>query len=90
METKFETPVKTSNKKRPNKSYILSMAHVKGGISENERTQLATLTVKNAMQRVNNKAMSEVEANQLSDEQNIALQMMIAKFVNDVEQILKK
>ena len=32
METKFETPVKTSNKKRPNKSYILSMAHVKGGI----------------------------------------------------------
>ena len=90
METKIETPVKTSNKKRPNKSYILSMAHVKGGISENERTQLATLTVKNAMQRVNNKAMSEVEANQLSDEQNIALQMMIAKFVNDVEQILKK
>jgi hypothetical protein len=90
MESKMEAPVKTSNKKRPNKSYILSMAQVKGGISENERTQLATLTVKNAMQRVNNKTMSEVESNQLSDEQNIALQMMIAKFVNDVEQILKK
>ncbi len=90
METKMETPVKTSNKKRPNKSYILSMAHVKGGISENERTQLATLTVKNAMQRVNNKTMSEVESNQLNDEQNIALQMLIAKFVSDVDQILKK
>ena len=90
METKFETPVKTSNKKRPNKSYILSMAQIKGGISENERTQLATLTVKNAMQRVNNKAMSDKEEIQLTDEQNIALQMMIAKFVNDVEQILKK
>tara|TARA_R110000868_G_C10787599_1_gene756017 strand:+ start:670 stop:942 length:273 start_codon:yes stop_codon:yes gene_type:complete len=90
MGTKIETPVKTSNKKRPNKTYILYMAQIKGGISENERTQLATLTVKNALQRVNNRAMSEKEETQLSIEQNIALQMMIAKFVNDVEQILKK
>jgi hypothetical protein len=42
------------------------------------------------MQRVNNKTMSEVESNQLTDEQNIALQMLIAKFVNDVDQVLKK
>lgn len=90
METKFETPVKTSNKKRPNKSYILSMAQFKGGITENERTQLSTLTVKNAMQRINNKAMSEVESNQLTYEQNVALQILIAKFVNDVDNVLKK
>lgn len=90
METKNQMPVKTSNKKRPNKSYILSMAHFKGGISENERTQLATLTVKNAMQRINNKAMSEVETNKLSNEENIALQILIAKFVADIDKVLKK
>lgn len=89
METKNQMPVKTSTKKRPNKSYILSMAQFKGGISENERTQLATLTVKNAMQRINNKAMSDNENNQLSNEQNIAIQILIAKFVSDIEKVIK-
>ncbi len=90
METKMQTPAKTSNKKRPNKSYILSMVQFKGSINENERTQLATLTVKNAMQRINNKAMAEKEENQLTVEQNIALQILISKFVNDIDQVLKK
>jgi hypothetical protein len=90
MERKIEMPVKTSTKKRPNKTYIMKMAEVKGGLSENERTQLATLRVKNAMQRVNNKAMSDKESNQLTTEQNIALQILMTKFANDIEQVLKK
>lgn len=90
METKIEMPVKTSTKKRPNKTYIMKMAEVKGGLTENERTQLTTLQVKNAMQRVNNRAMSDKESNQLTTEQNIALQILMTKFANDIEQVLKK
>jgi hypothetical protein len=90
MERKIEMPVKTSTKKRPNKTYIMKMAEVKGGLTENERTQLTTLQVKNAMQRVNNRAMSDKESNQLTTEQNIALQILMTKFANDIEQVLKK
>ena len=90
MERKIEMPVKTSAKKRPNKTYIMKMAEVKGGLTENQRTQLATLRVKNAMQRVNNRAMSDKESNQLTTEQNIAMQILMTKFANDILQVLKK
>jgi hypothetical protein len=42
------------------------------------------------MQRVNNIAMSDKESNQLTTEQNIAMQILMTKFANDILQVLKK
>jgi len=85
----IEEPVKTSDRKRPNKTFIQQMAKFRGHITENEKTQLETLKVKNIMQRVNNKAMSDEES-AFTKEENIALQIIIDRFVKDVKQILNK
>jgi ribosome recycling factor len=85
-----EAPVKTSEKKRPNKAFIQRMAEFRGHMTGNERTQLATLSVKNAMQRVNNKAMIDDVTQNLTTKQNAELQKLIKAFVNSVDEVLKQ
>lgn len=70
-----KAPEKTSNRNRPNKAYIEQMAAFRGHMTGNEKTQLATLNVKNAMQRVNNRAMSDNADNNFNAEQNEKLQI---------------
>jgi hypothetical protein len=81
-----QAPVRTSDKKRPNKTFIQQMAEFRGHMTENEKTQLKSLEVKNAMQRVNNRAMDE----KLEELQNIALQVVMIEFVNKVNKILEE
>lgn len=78
-------PVKTSDRKRPNKTFIQQMADFRGHMTGNEKTQLRGLEVKNALQRVNNRAMDE----KFDSKQNKELQKLMADFVKGVNAILK-
>lgn len=80
-----EAPVRTSEKKRPNKTFIQQMAEFRGHMTENEKTQLSGLEVKNALQRVNNRAMDE----KFDSKQNKELQKLMADFVKGVNAVLK-
>lgn len=82
---KVEAPVRTSEKKRPNKTFIQQMAEFRGHMTGNEKTQLKGLEVKNALQRVNNRAMDE----KFDSKQNKELQKLMADFVKGVNAILK-
>lgn len=82
---KVEAPVRTSEKKRPNKTFIQQMAEFRGHMTENEKTQLSGLEVKNALQRVNNRAMDE----KFDSKQNKELQKLMADFVKGVNAVLK-
>lgn len=82
---KVEAPVRTSEKKRPNKTFIQQMAEFRGHMTENEKTQLSGLEVKNALQRVNNRAMDE----KFDSKQNAKLQKLMADFVKGVTAVLQ-
>lgn len=81
-------PVKTSDRNRPNKTYINQMAIFRGHLTDNEETQLATLTVKNMLQKINNRAMSNIETHNFNTDQNIKLQELMIKFVNEANTLL--
>jgi hypothetical protein len=85
VENKVEAPVRTSEKKRPNKTFIQQMAEFRGHMTENEKTQLSGLEVKNALQRVNNRAMDE----KFDSKQNVKLQKLMAEFVKGVTAVLQ-
>ena len=85
VENKVEAPVRTSEKKRPNKTFIQQMAEFRGHMTENEKTQLSGLEVKNALQRVNNRAMDE----KFDSKQNVKLQKLMADFVKGVTAVLQ-
>jgi hypothetical protein len=80
-----QAPVRTSEKKRPNKTFIQQMAEFRGHMTENEKTQLSGLEVKNALQRVNNRAMDE----KFDSKQNVKLQKLMAEFVKGVTAVLQ-
>lgn len=82
-------PVKTSNKKRPNKTYITLMAEFRGHMTGNEKTQLKTLEVKNVLQKINNRAMSETKGTEFTTDENAKLQKLINDFVKEVSKVLK-
>ncbi len=85
--TKKRQPKPTSDKKRPNKRHIELMAEFRGHMTGDEKTQLATLDVKNAWQRINNRAMSE--DNGFTGIENAELQRLCKEFVRGVKEVLK-
>jgi hypothetical protein len=80
-----QAPVRTSEKKRPNKTFIQQMAEFRGHMTGNEKTQLKGLEVKNALQRINNRAMDE----KFDSKQNAQLQKLMAEFVKGVKSVLQ-
>lgn len=83
-------PKPTSDRKRPNKTFIKRCVEFRGFMTGAEKTQLATLDVKNVMQRVNNVAMSD-DVNQLfTGTENAELQALIKEFVKSVDSVLKR
>lgn len=83
-------PVKTSDRKRPNKTYIAQMVAFRGFMTGNEKVQLKTLEVKNVMQRLNNLAMSDNVEDNFNSEECKALTVLINAFVKNVDTIIKK
>jgi hypothetical protein len=86
---RVKRPVKTSERKRPCKTYIERMCEIRGFMTGNERTQLATLEIRNALQRINNKAMSENVNETFTGDENAQIQALIKAFVKDVNEVLK-
>lgn len=86
--TKIKAPVKTSDKKRPNKTYITLMAEFRGHMTGNEKLQIKTLTVKNVLQKINNRAMSETKDTEFNSKEVKDLIKLINTFVKEVNNIL--
>lgn len=85
---RVKRPVKTSERKRPNRAFIEKMAEIRGFMSGNEKTLITGLKVKNALQRVNNRAMSEDVTTHFTGEQNAELQRLMKEFAKGVDAIL--
>jgi len=85
---RVKRPIQESNRKRPSKAVIEKMAQIRGFMSGNEKVQLKTLALRNAWQRINNKAMSDnVENNFNSDEVN-SLIKIINTALKDINKVL--
>lgn len=86
--TRKREPKKTSDRKRPNKTFIQKMVEFRGYMTGNEKTSLATLDVKNVMQRVNNRAMSDDVNDNFNATQNEQIQKLIKQFVKDIDAVI--
>jgi hypothetical protein len=86
---KAKAPVKTSERKRPNKKFIEATVALRGYMTGNEKTQLASLEVKNAMQRVNNKAMSDSVVDNFNSAECKELISLMKRFVKDIDNVIK-
>jgi len=85
---KAKAPVKTSDRKRPNKKFIEATVALRGYMTGNEKTQITSLEVKNAMQRVNNRSMSDDVNDNFSGAENEALQKLMKRFVKDINAVI--
>jgi hypothetical protein len=88
--TRKREPKKTSDRKRPNKTFIQKMVEFRGYMTGNEKTSLATLDVKNVMQRVNNRTLSDDVNDNFDTSQCKELILLMRKFVKDVDKVIKK
>jgi hypothetical protein len=86
---RVKRPVQESTRKRPSKAFIERTAEIRGFMTGNEKTSLATLKVKNAWQRINNRSMADDVTINFSGAENEELQKAIKEFVNKVNAILK-
>ena len=86
--TRKREPKKTSDRKRPNKTFIQKMVEFRGYMTGNEKTSLATLDVKNVMQCVNNRAMSDDVNDNFNATQNEQIQKLIKQFVKDIDAVI--
>ena len=86
--TRKREPKKTSDRKRPNKTFIQKMVEFRGYMTGNEKSSLATLDVKNVMQRINNRAMSDDVNDNFNATQNEQIQKLIKQFVKDIDAII--
>lgn len=87
---KVKAPKKTSDRKRPNKQFIEKMVAFRGFMTGNEKLQLKTLTLKNVMQRINNKSMSD-DVNNVFNSQDVKdLMVLINSFVKEANIIIKR
>ncbi len=83
---KKKAPKPTSDRKRPNKTFIQQMAEFRGHMTCNEKTMLVGLEVKNLLQRVNNRAFGEsIKAGECAE-----LQKLMKTFVKEANALLEK
>lgn len=87
---RVKRPVQKSNRKRPSKAFIERMAEIRGFMTGNDKTSLATLKMKNAWQRINNRSMSDDVRDNFSHAENTELQALISAFVKGVNEVLKE
>ena len=84
--TAKKAPKPTSDRKRPNKSFIKQMAEWRGHMTCNEKTMLVGLEVKNLLQRINNRAHDEkIKAGECTE-----LQKLMKTFVKEANALLEK
>lgn len=89
MATSTATPEVVETKKtrnRPNKTQILATIQVRGKMTCNEKTTLQGVEVKNILQRVYNKTMT----NSLSKAECDKLQKAMKTFLAEVNEVIPK
>jgi hypothetical protein len=86
---RVKRPIQVSKRKRPSKSFIESMAKIRGYMTGNEKTSLETLKLKNTWQKINNRSMSDNVEDNFTSEENQELIRLMSKFIKDVNTILK-
>jgi hypothetical protein len=74
----------SNSKRRPVKALILADIKKRGSETKNETVLLKGLDVKNALRRINTKALGE----QISDDNAVDLATLMRKFVDDVNKLL--
>ena len=77
---------KATARRRVNKAFINSLGIERGGLTANQKVSLTTLSVKNVLQRVNNRTLNDI--NQLTGKQCTALQRLLKEFVVSVDSII--
>ncbi len=82
-------PVQESNRKRPSKAFIERTAEIRGFMTGNEKTSLATLKLKNTWQRINNRSMADDATVNFTGAENDEIQRLIREFVKGVDAVLK-
>jgi len=88
--TRKTAPKKTSPKKRPNKKFIEQTAAFLGYTPCNDKVQLATLKVKNSLQKINNRAMSDDVNKIFTNAECKKLMTIMNTFVKDINLIINK
>lgn len=74
----------TSTRKRPNKAKLLKQARLRGHQTDNEKLMLTGLTVKNLLQRINNKSFDELIKNHNCKK----LEKLMVEFVKNANEII--
>lgn len=77
---------KSLDRKRPNKSYLKMLGAEQGKNTPNQNVALETFNVKNALQRINNRALSEDKTFTVA--QCAALKKLMKTFVSQVNEIV--
>jgi hypothetical protein len=86
---KVRKPRKTSDRKRPNRKFILRMSEFRGFMSGTDKTLLTGLEVKNALARISTRGMSDDVTNHFTGVENAELQRLCKEFVKGVNTVLK-
>ena len=86
---RVKRPIQESSRKRPSRTVITQMAAIRGFMTGNEKTSLKSLELRNAMQRINNRAMSTNVEENFTGAENTELQRLISEFVKGVNAVLK-
>jgi hypothetical protein len=76
----------TSTRKRPNKSKILKQEKLRGHLTDNEKLMLTGLTVKNFLQRLNNRCFDDL----FLPSDCKKLNQLMVDFVKSSDEILNK
>lgn len=83
-ERKKKAPVPTSPRKRPSKAFISKMVEFRGYMTCNEKLLLEGLTVKNLLQRINNRGFDGM----IKADTCNKIQKLMKAFVKDVDEML--
>lgn len=82
-------PKPTSERKRPNRAFIEKCVAFRGHMTGNEKSLLTGLEVKNALARINTRAMADDVTVNFDGTQNAKLQALMKAFVKGVDEVLK-
>ena len=74
----------TSTRKRPNKAKILKQKALRGYLTDNEELMLNGLSVKNLLQRINNRAFED----HIKKADCKKIQLLMIEFVKNIDEIM--
>ena len=83
-----KTGEEATARRRVSKTFINSLAVQRGFLSANQKVSLKGLSIKNTLQRINNRTLSET--NQLKTAQCLELQKLFTAFIKNVDNVITR